>query len=145
VTFNYTSDPQKRHALRQAVTLTGFGSPNIQASINSIVDIHHTFSCSLPPRSLEDWMPVLFDGYAAIYMGNRYFINCHDKADDENVSFGEYVDPDGILEEAMGSEFSHTLENQVKYFELTHTNDMIGYGMLISLNEPTNIAIIGMT
>jgi hypothetical protein len=109
------------------------------------VDIRHTFSRSLPPGSLDDWMPVLFDGYPAIKMGNRYFVNRHDKVDDETLSFEQCVDPDGILEEAMGSEFSHTLENEVKYFESTYTNDIIGYGMFVYLNELTNLAILGTT
>lgn len=90
-------------------------------------------------------MPVLFDGYPAIKMGNRYFVNRHDKVDDETLSFEQCVDPDGILEEAMGSEFSHTLENEVKYFESTYTNDIIGYGMFVYLNELTNLAILGTT
>ena len=139
MTFSCISDPQRRRFLRQAVTLTGFGAPNIRACINGIVDIRHTFSRSLPPGSLDDWVPELFDGHSAIDVGNRYFVNRHDKADDENVSFDQCVDPDGILEEAMGSEFCHTLENEVKYFELTRANDTIGYGMLVSQNQPTNL------
>jgi hypothetical protein len=131
MTFSCTSsDPHRRHFLRQAVTLTGFGASNIQACINGIVNIHHTFSRFLPPGSLDDWMPVLFDGHVAINVGNRYFVNRHDKVDDETVFFEQCVNPDGILEEAIGSEFSHTSENEVKYFELTNTNNIIGYAHL---------------
>ncbi|HEY1645984.1 MAG TPA: hypothetical protein VGF75_06510, partial [Candidatus Saccharimonadales bacterium] len=71
-----------------------------------------------------------FDGHVAIDVGNRYFVNRRDKVDDETVPFEQCVDPDGILEEAMGSEFSHTPENEVKYFELTCANDIIGYAHL---------------
>jgi hypothetical protein len=127
VNFICTSDPLKRRFLRQAVTLTAFGAPNIQACINSIVDIRHIFTRSLPPDSLDDWIPALFDGHAAIDMGNRYFVGRHDKADNETVFFKACVDPDGILEEAMGSEFAHTLENEVEYFEISRINNINGY------------------
>ena len=88
-------------------------------------------------------MPGLFDGHSAIDVGNRYFVDRRDKTDDETVSFEQSVDPDGILAEAMGSEFCHTLENEVKYFELTRANNTIGYGLLVSLNQSINLAIIG--
>ena len=79
-------------------------------------------------------MPLLFDGHTAIDVGNRYFARRHDKADNETVTFEQCIDPDGILEKAMGSEFCHTSENEVKYFELTHANDTIGYVTRVFLN-----------
>lgn len=124
--FCCASELHKRRYLRQSVTLTAFGASSLQDSINSILDISHTFSRSLPSNSMENWVPTASDGYPAIEAGNRYFVDRHDKTDDETVPFKQCVDPDGILEGAMGSDFCHTMENEVEYFESSHINNTIG-------------------
>jgi len=53
--------------------LTVLGAPILQDCIKSIIAIQHTFSCLLPPNSMDDWVPAVFDGHAAIDMGNQYF------------------------------------------------------------------------
>ena len=68
---------------------------------------------------MDDWAPTLFDEYAAIDMGNRYFTDRHNKADHEVIQIPQNVDPEGILQNAMAADFVHLAENQVSYFELT--------------------------
>jgi hypothetical protein len=104
--------------MRQSITLTALGAPNLQDCIKSIVAIQHTFSRLLPPDSMEDWVPAVFDGHAAINMDNRYFTDRHDMMDNESIAFNTSIDPDRILEKALGTDFVHMNENKVKYFEL---------------------------
>ncbi|PPQ87497.1 hypothetical protein CVT24_001835 [Panaeolus cyanescens] len=46
-----------------------------------------------------------------------------------SVAFASYVDPDGRLKQAMGSDFIHTAENRVDYYEMIHglNNDDVSY------------------
>ena len=92
---------------------------------DSIREIHHTFSRTLPDGSMEDWSASIFEGYEAIDMGNRYFTHKKDMSTSEAISFKTSVDPDGVLwAMTMGDmEFGHTQENEVQYFEMmTNTN-----------------------
>jgi hypothetical protein len=68
---------------------------------------------------MEDWVPTQYEDHVAIDMGNRYFTDRHDKADHDVVPFNQNVDPDGILQDAMATDFVHLDENEVVYFELT--------------------------
>jgi hypothetical protein len=104
--------------MRQSIRLTALGALYLHDCIKSIVVIQHTFSRLLPPDSMEDWVPAAFDSHAAIDMGNRYFTHRHDTTDNESVTFNTSIDPDRILEKALGTDFVHISENDVKYFEL---------------------------
>jgi hypothetical protein len=50
-------------------------------------------------------------------MGNRFFTDRRNQFNQEMVPFKYSVDPDGILERAMGTEFVHLRENEVEYFK----------------------------
>jgi hypothetical protein len=97
--------------------LTGFGADKLQSCIEGIQAIVHIFKKVLPANTLDEWTSTLFDGHDAIDMGNRLFTDRHDQSNHELVPFKLSVDPDGILERAMGSEFVHLRENEVEYFE----------------------------
>lgn len=109
--------------MRQSVTLTGFGTSSINACLRSIQEIHQTFSRYLPIDSLEPWTPNKYDGFPAIDMGNRYFMDRRDAGGEEFVSFQENVDPDGVLQGLIGHAFIHTQENEVEYFEEIQQSD----------------------
>ena len=38
--------------------------------------------------------------------------------DNESIAFNTSIDPDRILEKALGTDFVHISENEVKYFKL---------------------------
>jgi hypothetical protein len=116
--LSFTSGAGQQRYVRQSITLTALGAPILQDCIKSIIAIQHTFSRLLPPDSMDDWVPAVFDGHAAIDMGNRYFTDRHNSADNESIAFDTGIDPDRILEKALGTDFVHISENEVKYFEL---------------------------
>lgn len=84
--------------------------------MDSIQGIHHLFSRALPAGAMEDWAPSLFNEILSIDMGNRYFTNRHDLSG-EIVPFKSCVDPNKYLEWALGTDYVHTYENEVEYFE----------------------------
>ena len=86
---------------------------------DNILSVHRAFSQMLPPSSMDDWVPTRYDEHDAIEMGNRYFTDRSNKANHEAVPFQQSVDPEGILQDAMGAEFVHLEENEVAYFQLT--------------------------
>jgi hypothetical protein len=105
--------------MRQSITLTSFGTGSMNELISSIYAIHHLFARVLPENSMEPWSPTMFDECPAVDMGNRYFTNRKDISLSEALDFKTSVDPNGILTAAMaGTEFAHTVENEVAYFEL---------------------------
>jgi hypothetical protein len=97
--------------------LTGFGADQTEACIDGIQSLFRFFEQVLPADSIEVWSPSLFDGHKAIDTGNRFFTDRHNLSNHEMVPFKSSVDPDRILEEAMGTEFVHLRENEVEYFE----------------------------
>ena len=89
-------------------------------SIANIHMIHHSFFQMLPDNAMEDWLPATFENYEVIDMSNRYFTDRRDISTSEAITFKTSVDPDGILEAVTsGTEFAHTRENEVEYFEMT--------------------------
>jgi len=115
----YFRDPKQRRYMRQSVMLTAFGGASLQACNDNVLSIHRAFSQLLPSSSMDDWVPAQYDEHAAIEMGNRYFTDRNNKANHEAVSFQQSVDPEGILQDAMGADFVHLEENEVVYFQLT--------------------------
>lgn len=110
--------------MHQSITLTSFGTSSKNESISGIYAIHHLFSHVLPENSMEPWYPTTFDEFLAVNMGNRYFTNWKDILSSEVLDFKTSVDPNGILMAAMmGTEFAHTIENEVAYFELIVDKD----------------------
>ena len=64
------------------------------------------------------------DGHA-IEVGNRYFMPAiaARKANEKIISFGDEVDPEGLLRNMGGNEYVHTTENRVKYKEVEVLKD----------------------
>ena len=100
---------------------------------------HSSYICwSLPSDTMKDWVPMLFDKHVTINMGNQYFTDWHNQTNKENVAFKQGVDPDGILMEAMASDFIHTAENKVEYFELIHTGCTNMWVKYMSMRDKLN-------
>ena len=97
--------------------LTTFCNETMGAFIKGIQEIFSIFEETLPNNTLEAWNPSLFDGYDAIEMSNRFFTDRRNQSGHEIVPFKPSVDPDGILDKAMGTDFVHLRENEVEYFK----------------------------
>lgn len=91
--------------------------------ISNIHDIHHTFSRALSAGSMDDWTNSKFGNFDAIDIGNRYYTNRNHAFGKQSIPFKQSVDPNGILQTAMGSDFLHTEDNEVEYYELVEKED----------------------
>lgn len=56
-------------------------------------------------------------------MGNRYYLHRSTILASDIIPFKSSVDPEGILRRSMGSDFGHTNENEVEYFECIVMSD----------------------
>lgn len=56
-------------------------------------------------------------------MGNRYYLHRSTVIASDIIPFKSCVDPEGILQGSMGSDYAHTNENEVEYFECNVTSD----------------------
>jgi hypothetical protein len=103
-------------------------------SIMVIQAIHHTFSQVVPDDSMEEWAPSMFEDHQAVDTGNCYFTNRKHVSSSELVRFKAGVDPDGMLEAVLeGTDFAHTRENEVEYFELyEHTGGQKRYACILA-------------
>ncbi|PPQ74218.1 hypothetical protein CVT24_001132 [Panaeolus cyanescens] len=114
--------------LRQQVQITGLGGIQFDHAINKIREIYLKFADKLDEKLLHPWRPDSFNSFPAINAATRYFTPTRMAASSTSVAFASYVDPDGRLKQAMGSEFIHTMENRVEYYEMIHgLNDGVSY------------------
>jgi hypothetical protein len=97
--------------------LTGLGSEQTQSCAEGIQNIFNIFKQALPNNSIQEWAPTLFSGHTAIDMGNRFFTDRRNQSNAEMVPFKTSVDPEGILERSMGTDYVHLRENEVEYFQ----------------------------
>jgi hypothetical protein len=72
--------------------------------------------------SMEPWSASQFEDLMAIDMSNRYFTPRQNVTTDQITTFTKLVDPDDILSTAMNRDdkFTHTMDNEVDYYELTN-------------------------
>jgi hypothetical protein len=121
------SNPRQRSFLRQAATLSGLGSESFSRAVQGIQDIHGGFSRSFPDGCLEEWAPNQFEGHEAIDAANRFFTPRSQAKTEEILPFNDLVDPDEILTTAMrqDDQFTHTMDNEVDYYERTYDNESL--------------------
>ncbi|PPQ82306.1 hypothetical protein CVT24_001620 [Panaeolus cyanescens] len=121
----------RKHAkkyLRQQVQITGLGSVQFDNAINKIREIYLKFTDKVDEKLLHPWKPDSFNSFPAINATTRYFTPTRMAASSSSVPFASYVDPDGRLKQAMGSDFIHTVENRVDYYEMIRgLNDSVSY------------------
>ncbi len=97
--------------------LTGFGAEQVQTYAKGIQAIFAVFEETLQEKTIEEWSPTLFNGHISIDMGNCFFTDWHNQSNEGMVPFKHSVDPDGILETVMGTEYIHLHKNEVEYFQ----------------------------
>ncbi|KIL56679.1 hypothetical protein M378DRAFT_48510, partial [Amanita muscaria Koide BX008] len=125
VTKQTRIENRQRRYIRQTVELTLLGSPYFSDTLHKIHDINEQFSRNLPPNAMETWNSQQFEGHPSLIASNRYFTNRHDQSHHPHVPLGANVDPDGVLQQAMGDEFVHLHEKQVEYFEAVKIGGVI--------------------
>jgi len=104
--------------LRQAVSITGLGSPLFDAVIPTIEKIFFLFVHYLPPDSIEFWKPQQFREYDAICARTRLFTSRTQVVGINSISFDPLVDSNenlARLARMSNARFIHTTDNAVEY------------------------------
>jgi hypothetical protein len=63
------------------------------------------------------------DDRAVLSASNRYFTHKRDVGQTTQVTFGDGVDPNGVLKKMARTDYIHTDENEVKYYKLILGSD----------------------
>jgi hypothetical protein len=108
--------------LRQAITLSGLGTPTFKNALMAASEIYGHFDRQFLEGILDSWAssPVDDNECPCLTMSNRYFTPSNEAHGLEAVPFHKGVDPRGILQNmAKGDGLTthiHTEDNQVQYF-----------------------------
>ena len=111
--------------------ITGLGSEYFNKVIDGIIGIHELLNRQFKENDMELWQPSVHEDMPAINVNNRYFTPKRDCPCVQPVPFLPMVDPKGVLSSLANnsSDFIHTNENQVHYFE--HVADSTGIKGLV--------------
>lgn len=125
MTRSNASEPRQRAYLRQSISLSGLGSKSFSSAIENIQEIHEMFGRTFAAGTLEPWVPNDFEGNQTIDAANRYFTPRPQATQDQIIPFSPLVDPNSILTTAMARDgtFTHTIDNEVDYYELMIDNE----------------------
>lgn len=109
--------------LRQGIQITGYGNEAFDRLKTSIATAHVMFKRTVGAM-LNDEMGISdADGHFAIDASNRYFTPKSANNTGEECKITPEMDPKGFLKQAAGSEYIHTEENKVYYFETAHDTE----------------------
>ena len=100
---------------KQYVMLTGLGSTEFDSAARAVLQIHTTFSATLPEETLLSWKPTRDAGFVCLQFANRYF-KTKDDRDPTVIELDKEVDPSGMLQSKCPAG-EHTEDNRVLYFE----------------------------
>ena len=92
------------------------GSPKFDACARAILEIHTKLSSSLPPESLQEWIPIMDEGSICVEFSNRYFAVSSDCDHLNTIKIPSDVDPLGILAKAVPNG-RYTEDNHILYYD----------------------------
>jgi len=72
---------------------------------------------------LNVWQPSTYEGHKALDIHARYFTIRRHAPDEQNLAFGDGIDPSGILSELRGHDLIHTMDNKVEYLKRQDKDD----------------------
>jgi len=95
------------------------GTEYFNKAMDSIMQIHELFNRQFKEDQLEPWQPSAYEDLYGIDTSNRYFSTRKDDPGSRAIPFLPLVDPKGTLAGLSSSmtNFVHTQENQVQYYE----------------------------
>jgi hypothetical protein len=103
--------------LKQSVFLTGFDTSTFRAAITNLSSIYAIFSRCVPTTKLQPWSTDEYEGNQTISASNRLFTPRTEGTSETAAELGSDVDPDGRLLQLAGTEFFHSDDNKVHYWE----------------------------
>jgi hypothetical protein len=99
------------------------GSPTFEQAIASTNEIHGQFERHFPNGQLEDWAGTTHKDYSAFDISNWYLTPKIDAPAAEHITFNKLIDPFAILEGMAKSDYIHTEENEVYYYNCLSDDD----------------------
>jgi hypothetical protein len=108
--------------LRQAIALTGFGTPTFSNALDAAQLLYDCFDRQFPEGTLDGWSSSQANvgDTECIDLSNRYLTPQKDAQGQENMPFLKGVDPRNILRNMTSGDGSctyvHTEDNQVHFF-----------------------------
>jgi hypothetical protein len=100
------------------VELTGFGTKQFQASIDTLHRLRQTLARQVPEGAMEKLAVGQINGFDTIQLATRYFTSRHDDPSSTPVPFDILVDPKGIMEGLSDETYFHSSDNEVLYYTL---------------------------
>jgi hypothetical protein len=92
--------------------------------MKGLTNIYVLFSRFVPADKLQTCAIMgQYGEYASMDTSNRYFTARKDSPTEQHVPFSSEVDPNGILERAVGSVYIHSEHNIVRYYERVKSTD----------------------
>ncbi|KAF7981386.1 hypothetical protein HWV62_33875 [Athelia sp. TMB] len=102
--------------MKQCIRITGFGDGEFERAVNGAAQLAIFMQENIDPGSVDSWSPDRFQTWSALEFTNRYFVRQNIEGDMIAVEFGRNVDNEGLLTKIAGTEWVHTEENRVRYF-----------------------------
>ncbi|KAK0493411.1 hypothetical protein EDD18DRAFT_1356862 [Armillaria luteobubalina] len=117
VTRETRSQKEKVRFLNQSIPLTGLGSGGFEDAVKAIRVVQQMGECKFKEGELEDWKPMLVQGFTIVELLNRYFRPRTPSNKEESVLFSTDVDPEGVLSRLMHHKLMHMDDNIICYFK----------------------------
>ena len=108
--------PAQYKYLRQGLSITGLGSPTFEQALETAQSLYAKFECQLPPGKLDNWGATMHEEHTALDISNRYLTPKKESPSATHIPFTKAIDPYGILEGMVKSEYVHGEDNEVYYY-----------------------------
>ncbi|KAJ7579400.1 hypothetical protein C8J56DRAFT_1058998 [Mycena floridula] len=116
---NQALDPDRAFLQKQILTLTGFGSPLFEQSVERLRELITMFEGSYPEHAVETWdLPT-----TTIQASNRYFTRSSDTGSLGILDLDHDIDPYGILAAAGRGRYVYTENNKIDCFQMVNEPD----------------------
>ncbi|KAH6888304.1 hypothetical protein BKA70DRAFT_1442951 [Coprinopsis sp. MPI-PUGE-AT-0042] len=112
-----------RAHLRQAVTISGLGSPLFDKAMDAMEKAYMEFYNRTQDRSMTPWTPSSYGHFTAIDAYAKYFSHRGAYPDDAKEEFDDKVDPEGVLQALVDNEYFHGPDNAVDYMQMVRTSE----------------------
>lgn len=105
---------KKVRYIRQAVRLTGLGNATFTKAVENIVEIYGVMAKHI---TLSPWQNNVYEGYDTIDANARYFSLRKYIPNERGQTFGNGVDPNGVLASLRDQYVIHGYDNKVEYLK----------------------------
>jgi hypothetical protein len=99
--------------------MMGFQTPSFLAAADNLSSIYAVFAQCLLPTKLQAWVLDNYEDFHSVSVSNRLFMARMEATADPALELGHDVDPEGRLAELAQSQYFHSEDNKIRYWERT--------------------------